>query len=996
MRNLLFSLVILCISPALSVAQQVQLPPGFVQDLVVDQLNPVSMTLDHHGRIWIAEKHGEVRIVNEAGQLLPAPFVSIQVDDYNERGLQGIALHPDFDNQPYVYLYYAIPGANRNRLSRFLANGDLAIPGSEEILMEFDQMAGTIHNGGAMAFGQNDMLFITTGEGADAEKASDLNSFHGKILRLHASGNIPPDNPFYNQLTGNLRAIYALGFRNPFAISYDLGNDRMFAGDVGGGEYEEVNLVEAGHNYGWPLIEGPRTFQPAPNQYSDPLVAYDHNVGCAITSLLYVPEGSTALPPGFHNSLIWGDYCQGFLRWRDRNGVEQVFATGIDRPLGMLIDEYNGWIYYLSRGGLGGGSEQDNTSTDEGTLWRLRYVGDGPPHISRQPQSVLVPFGEPVTFRVDAQGTGPLHFAWFVNGQMQPDTLPNFTIPVTALSMDGWQIQSVVTNSFGIDSSDVATLSVTANRRPRPEILLPDSTLLFRGGDTLSFLGRAFDPETGQLPDSALTWWVDLHHDLHKHPGAGPFVGSSSGAWVVPTVYETDPDVWFRVSLSAVDSAGLHGLKQIDLQPDLSMVFVDGPAGITVNLDGRTLTLPAQQPGMIGLLRTLQATRAQRVGDTLYLFDSWDNGSVELLRKEYLPETGLQVRLNYQTRVLGNGTGLTGSYFISPELDFASDPVLIRLDSTVDFLWGNGSPGPGLPNDYFTVRWDGFVEPVFSEEYRFTVRADDGIRLWVNDQLIIDQWVPQPPTEASASIVLQAQQRYAIRLEYMEIEGGAEVNMYWESPSNEREIIPKRQLYPLPVVVPGQVRGLVWADRDRNGQPGSTEPKLDGHLVSLWQAEELVTSVATDAEGRYLMEGLLPGEYRVKADFTGSNGWYAGGTGLDLAGFSAPFTVADGGDVIMNLGLFPETADDLRPLARVAVLPNPMEEDAVLIYRQRLDLPVQVQIRDVLGRLVWEANGPTGIGDKRVDLPTAELSVGFYLVEMRQGAEVRRLWIARQ
>lgn len=961
------------------------LPPGFVQDRVVDGLNPVAMTLDHHGRIWIAEKDGLVRIVNEAGQLIQTPFINLPVDDYNERGLLGIALHPDFDHEPWVYLYYTVPGANRNRLSRFLANGDLAIPNSEEILMEFDSLQSYIHNGGALMFGQDNMLYIAIGEGADPAKAPDLSSFHGKILRLHLTGGIPPDNPYYSQLQGNYRAIYATGFRNPFTLTYDPRADRLWTGDVGGGDFEEIDLIEAGKDYGWPTVEGPRTNQPVGLNYEDPLIAYDHNTGCAVTAVLHIPDSFEAVPAVFRGRMLWGDYCEGFIHWQDSSGMTQTFATGMDRPIGMLVDEYNDCIYYLSRAGLGGGSPADNTSTNQGALWKIRYVGDGPPHISRQPQSALVPVGEGITFTLTAQGTQPLQYQWYRNGEALPsDTTSDLTIEEVNLAMDGDQIRCVVSNAFGSDSSDIAHLDVTSNQRPVPQIIKPDSQLLFRAGDTLHFSGIGEDPETGILPDSSLIWWVDLHHDLHTHPGAGPFLGVSNGSWVVPTIYETDPNIWYRINVAATDSAGLTGVGHRDIFPDLTMIFLDGPTGIQVNLDGRTLTVPTQIPGMIGLQRVALAPKAQIVNDSLYEFVSWDDGSTDLLRRELTPEAGLSMALLYRSIGLGQGRGLTGRYYLSPNLDFSSDPVLTRIDPEINFFWGGDSPAPGLPNDYFTVRWTGEVEAIFDEAYTFTVRSDDGVRLWVDGELLIDQWVAQAPTETSDSIQLKGQTRYPIVLEYMEIEGGAEVNLFWASPSTMKEVIPQRQLYPETEQPTGLLRGEIWLDLNQNGRFDGFESTLVGHLVHLYHNENHVQTVLTDSLGQYAFVLEDSGKYHVRADMTHEGTRLGAGIGLNFDG-STPSIFLDQGDtLVQNLPLFRTDEGLFQAFPMMRVYPNPFEDSFTLEYSQWLEGEVRMEIRDVTGRLVREYSGESGAGSHTREISGKTLAAGVYALTLVQ------------
>ncbi len=145
---------------------------------------------------------------------------------------------------------------------------------------------------------------------------------------------------------------------------------------------------------------------------------------------------------------------------------------------------------------------------------------------------------------------------------------------------------------------------------------------------------------------------------------------------------------------------------------------------------------------------------------------------------------------------IGSGTGLDGAYYSNQFQTFSNSPTLERIDATVDFDWGGGSPDPSISVDDFTVRWTGALQPQFSQTYTFYTKTDDGVRLWVDGQLLIDEWVDQGPTEWSGTISLNAGQKYSITMEYYENGGGASAQLSWSSPSLAKSIIPQIQLYP--------------------------------------------------------------------------------------------------------------------------------------------------------------------------------------------------------
>ena len=989
MQKLYTILLLIWLGSGLGTLQASELPPGFVETQVVAGLNPVAMTQDHHGRMWIVEKNGTVRIVDSAGYLLPVPFIVLPVDDYNERGLLGIALHPDFHAQPYVYLYYTVPGQNRNRVSRFLANGDLAVPGSEEILMDLDVMPGFIHNGGAMCFDVTGHLLIATGEGAQPPAAQDLNSTLGKILRIAPDGSIPPDNPFYDSLSGPAQAIWAYGLRNPFSMTIDPLTLDLYVADVGGGAYEEVNRIRAGGNYGWPLIEGPRDQQALPPDYEDPVYAYDHDAGCAIVGAAFSLPGPGGFPATYDGGFFFGDYCEGTINWRDLAGAVHPFATGVPRPLALAFVPETGDLYYLTREGIGGGSPADNTSTQQGALWRVSYVGEGPPQVSVDPRSQLVPLGESVTFQVQAQGSQPLTYQWLRDGQpVAGATDPQLTLLVSSLSQDGQGYRCLVHNAYGEDTSANAQLAVTANQRPQPQIEWPQPGATFRAGDSLTFRGYADDPETGRLPDSALTWWVVWHHARHTHPGAGPFTGVGEGGWQVPVVNETDPDVWYRLYLRATDSTGLAQVLYRDMYPELCTLRLEGPPGLVVNIDGKLATLPASFPSVIGLQRTIEVPDWYVVGDSLYRWQRWADGYRERLRQVIAPAAGRTWRLEYEALPLGQGSGLWAAYYDDPELDLDGEPTLERLDTTLHFNWGDGSPVPDqLPRDYFTVRWKGEVQAVFGETYTFYVRADDGYRLWIGDSLLIDRWGPQAPTEHSGDLTLAPGERRPLLLEYMELKGGAEISLQWSSPSTPKAVVPRRQLYPAPFFYPAQVTGEVWDDRNQNGFRDVGEPPLADVPVLLRAAADsaIISQHMTGAEGDFLFGQLPAGSFFVQVLSQGTGTWWRPGGGLDAWGRSPVFDLVAGSQRHVAAPLMAFSAQWAEtPLPDLVVFPNPAVDWLhlrfwALLPQQNLTLRIlDLQGREVLRQHIHVEQGPQAIR-----LPVHHLPPGAYLLEVQ-------------
>jgi glucose/arabinose dehydrogenase len=339
------------------------LPPGFAETTVASGLDrPTAMAISGDGRIFVCEQGGRLRVVKN-GQLLPRPFVNLTVDSQGERGLLGVALHPDFPRTPYVYLYYtATKPRLHNRLSRFTAAGDRARARSELRLLDLPDLGPTNHNGGGIHFGPDGMLYVGVGENAHRENAQSLATPLGKILRVDAAGRIPKDNPFRGETSGIARSIWALGLRNPFTFAFSPGG-RMFINDVGEVRFEEIDEGQRGGNYGWPQSEGP-TSDPG---VIAPLFSYGHGpgltTGCAITGGAFYEPAQRAFPVAYEGSYFFADFCNGWIRRLDAfSGFHDVepFASGIGNPVDLAVSA-DGALYYLAAG--------------EGVLRRVGYGG---------------------------------------------------------------------------------------------------------------------------------------------------------------------------------------------------------------------------------------------------------------------------------------------------------------------------------------------------------------------------------------------------------------------------------------------------------------------------------------------------------------------------------------------------------------------------------------------------------------------------------------------
>jgi glucose/arabinose dehydrogenase len=350
--------------------QAPSLPPGFTQSLVVDGLNdPITMEFAPDGRLFVVEKSGWVRVVQN-GELLAAPFLDLDVDTFSDRGLLGLSLDPSFAENGYIYVFYSRPGRpGRNRVSRFTAsatNRNVVEAASERVLLDDIPADVGNHNGGAIHFGTDGKLYIGVGDGAaNPRGAQSVGTLNGKILRLNPDGSIPVDNPFVAEPEARPE-IWAYGLRNPFSFAVQPGTGLIFINDVGAGLWEEIDVGVAGANYGWPSCEGVCA-QP---EMVDPIHVYTHDIGCAITGGVFYNGGQ--FPADYNGAYFFADYMGGWIRvlTPDR-GEARPFALGVPSPVDLQIGN-DGALYYLSFGG--------------GAIYRIEYQGQvGEPTAAGEP-----------------------------------------------------------------------------------------------------------------------------------------------------------------------------------------------------------------------------------------------------------------------------------------------------------------------------------------------------------------------------------------------------------------------------------------------------------------------------------------------------------------------------------------------------------------------------------------------------------------------------------
>jgi hypothetical protein len=306
---------------------------------------PVFVTAppDDFGRLFVVEKGGRIKILDfETGEVRATPFLDLtgQINTEGELGLLGLAFHPDYATNGLFYVYLSRPdGSSEVRRYDVSANPDMADPASLQQVIQIPMPAGSlVHRAGWLGFGPDGYLHVAVGDGSDAPKAQDTNSWLGKILRLDVDSTdpgrnygIPADNPFAGTTLG-ADEVWALGLRNPWRPSFDRGSGQFYIADVGQADWEEINLGQGGANYGWPNKEG---FLPVGGSgLSDPVMvlAHDDQIGTSITGgYAFRGPGSD----GLQGQYFFADFVTGRI-WtaRERGGA----WSATERTAQIMVD----------------------------------------------------------------------------------------------------------------------------------------------------------------------------------------------------------------------------------------------------------------------------------------------------------------------------------------------------------------------------------------------------------------------------------------------------------------------------------------------------------------------------------------------------------------------------------------------------------------------------------------------------------------------------------
>ncbi len=804
----------------LAQSQPLTLPPGFIQEVIAQDLGPATaFAMTPAGSVLIARKHGSVKVVKD-GNVLESPFIDIsgQTNTYGDRGLMGIALHPSFPNPAYVYLAFAYdpPGAAGHdpsgaRVARVIrveadpTNLDRHLPGSEVVLLgangSFDTMGnpdkgdrapfsctgedgvplrdclpvdGPSHTVDGLAFGPDGALYVSTGDATLQPEASvralDIDSLAGKILRINPiTGKGYADNPFFDGDAGSNRSkVYALGLRNPFRFTFQPGSGRIFIGDVGGERWEEINRGFPGANFGWPCFEGAARLSNQPE--CGALFGNERLVTHALYAYPHESAYSAAIGGDFYTHTQFPASYQGAYFFADHNRAAILAMTfGADGE--VAVREFAGNAIAPVQITVGADGALYVLSFTRGTLTRIRYTGDGnaPPLANAAAAPASGPEPLEVAFSsagsVDPDG-GKLAYDWqFGDGGESRDANPVYTY----VAPGAYQARLTVTDPDGASAQAEVAIYVGGSA-PTVRILAPADESAWRIGEPVPLLAEAHDAEDGRLQGASLRWDGKLLHNDHVHIDALHATGEAATFTFEPHGTNTS----IELCVTATDADGLQDSACVNFrQAPTSSVAADttdaSPAAQSPT------TEPAPTP-----LATSEPKGADSGDDSLV---SAGSTTGRILREIWWDLAGAAVR------------------------DLVDDPRFAGKPDVVDSL--SRLDSSSLGKDY-GVRIRGYLHPPVDGDYRFWIASDDSSELWLstdgdarNKRYLagVSGWTPhrawdQTGGQASAPVALEAGRRYYIEILHKQADQKDSLSVAWQIPGYERTVIEGSYLSP--------------------------------------------------------------------------------------------------------------------------------------------------------------------------------------------------------
>jgi glucose/arabinose dehydrogenase len=688
------------------------LPPGF-------RLDPISTGQPPYGlSTFELLPTGGMLTLGRAGLLtfVPAAGTPRQVGQldgvysYGDLGALGLALAPDYAETGHVYLYYVLTTAAgpSGRVARWTVPN----PASPDALVEPKVLLDVplrdhYHGGGTVLVGDDGNLLVGIGDSAVTSRADyraldaqRLDTPFGKLLRIRASdGTGVADNPYFDAAdpTSWRSRVLAYGLRNPFRFWIDPDSHRIILGDVGWTTTEELDVITAGANYGWPCYEGTarqvgyagyavcQELYAKPLQPALPLWTYPH-AGSHASVVGGMRYTGTAYPSAYRGAYFFGDYSRQSLWTMGLNDSAALTrapeSNGFGREVGAVVA-----VKALAGGDI------HVADLISGNVLRLSYAPG-----NRPPTPAVAVSGNPDTLTVELDAAGSsdldadqLSYVWDLGDGASASGV---TVTHTYAAADTYQATLTVADGVGEPVTQSFTV-VPANHRPVLQVSAPGGSTTYRVGDPVDFSGTGVDEEDGEL---TVTWQPAMVHcpfvdSCHRHPGE-----ASTG----PTFHDTFPDhggnTRMEVTATVTDKAGVQAQSVFTALPRLRRLSVAAP--VPVLIDG---VAGGEADVVAGATASLEAPAT--LGP--FSFVSWSDGGARQ-HEVTVPDDDLSLTATYRSAIdseyarLGGTTSYLGDP-LGPERDILGGRV--RSYARGDLYW-SAVTGTHAVRDAFRARYD--------------------------------------------------------------------------------------------------------------------------------------------------------------------------------------------------------------------------------------------------------------------------------------------------
>jgi glucose/arabinose dehydrogenase/PKD repeat protein len=652
-RSLFLFAIVSIIAPTLCAT----VPAGFTDELVTTVASPTALAFTPDGRLLITTQPGRLRVFQN-GALVATPALDLTsptnvICSNSERGLLGVAVDPSFatPNNNFIYVYYTFnrSGTCVNRVSRYVLSASNVASGEIVLIDNIPSTAGN-HNAGDVQFGHDGYLYVSVGDGGcdyagggcagSNDAARDQHSLVGKILRITRDGTIPSDNPFTGAGTADCRftggttapnkcrETFSWGLRNPFRMAFDT-NDagtRFFINDVGQNTWEEIDLGQAGADYGWNVREGhcangsTTDCGPPPAGMTNPVHDYGRDIGGSITGGAFVPFG--LWPSEYDGDYLFSDYVAGkiFRIAASGAGPRSEFATGLgaSSAVHLLFGPRGGSqaLYYTTYAG-------------GGQVRRIYFTAtNGVPSAD----VTASPTSGPAPLTVNFNGSGSsdpdgdtLTYLWdFGDGQTSTTIVPTTSHSYPA---GNYTASLRVRDSNNATSAPDTVAIASGNTPPSPVISSPAAGATFAVGQTITLTGSATDSQDGTINPATLQWTVLRHHLAHTHPWFAGTGNNLTFTAPAPEDLAATTNSYLEIYLTATDSGGLSATVNRNIQPKtVAITLATVPSGLNLSVNGTTVTGPTTITSWQGWQLNLIAP----VRQSPYSFVSWSDGGAAM------------------------------------------------------------------------------------------------------------------------------------------------------------------------------------------------------------------------------------------------------------------------------------------------------------------------------------------------------------------------------